>query len=520
MVGRLFLDVMMKHERLISTGTAEGRLCGSLEKGVFVFRGVPYAAPPVGALRWQPPKPVTPWQGERDATAWGNASWQNREYCQAVGGGDPGVFSEDCLYLNVWTPDLEPARPLPVMVWIHGGGFALGAGGLSPYAGLPLASRGVVVVTLNYRLGHLGFFAHPALDKEYAQGEVVNNFALLDQIAALQWVQRNITSFGGDRRNVTIFGESSGARSVLSLFASPLAKGLFHKGIAQSAYALPDIPREKALKTGVRLASHFKLAQATAEQLRALPAEAFWPLETSLANGPVAISGDRVLPEPMINVFNAGTQLKLPLMIGSNSDEASVLSYFGVDPANVIAQVRQTQRVGLRLKLIRMLYDGVYDDSELGREVARDMTFTTMGYIAALAQHRNGMPVWRYYFDYVSVNSRDLYPHGTWHGNEIPYTLNTLDAPGVASSERPFTEDDRAFAETVSEYWLHFARDATEYSHQIEGKVNWPAWHPWEDKVMRFGEQGQPVLKLEKNFMRRRTQLFRLLMKGMVRLRD
>ncbi|WP_158781520.1 carboxylesterase/lipase family protein [Pantoea sp. BAV 3049] len=509
----------MKNDQMLKIRTAEGLLRGNLEQGVFVFRGIPYAAPPTGHLRWRAPKPVQPWEGERDATLWGNASWQSREYCMAVGGGDPGVFSEDCLYLNVWTPEVDPSRPLPVMVWIHGGGFAIGAGGLAPYVGLPLASRGVVIVTLNYRLGHMGFFAHPALDKEYQDGEVVNNFALLDQMAALQWVQRNISSFGGDSRNVTIFGESSGARSVLSLFASPLSAGLFHKGIAQSAYTLPDIPRETALETGTKLAKHFNLENATAEQLRALPADAFWPLDRSLANGPVAISGDHVLPEPMLSVFNHVRQHKLPLMIGSNSDEASVLSYFGVDPAKVIEQVRQTQHIGLRLKLIRMLYDGVWDDSELGRQVARDMTFTTMGYVAALSQHRNGVPAWRYYFDYVSENARDLYPNGTWHGNEIPYTLNTLDALATQMADRPFTENDRAFAHKVSEYWLNFARDASVFSHQLKGEIVWPAWQPYADNVMRFGEKGEAALKLEKRFMRRRTQLFRLLMKKMVRLR-
>jgi len=510
----------MKHVRLLRTATAEGALRGSLEEGVFVFRGVPYAAPPIGKLRWQPPKPVRPWEGERDATVWGSASWQNRDYCIAIGGGDPGAFSEDCLYLNVWTPDLEPARLMPVMVWIHGGGFTLGAGSLTPYVGLPLASRGVVVVTLNYRLGHLGFFAHPALDKEYREGEIVNNFALLDQIAALQWVQRNIANFGGDSSNVTIMGESSGARSVLSLFSSPLAAGLFHKGIAQSAYTLPDIPREKASEKGVRLARHFNLHNATAEQLRALPADAFWSLDASLSNGPVAISGDCVLPEPVLSVFTGAKQLRLPLLIGSNSDEASVLSYFGVDPATVIEQVRKTQRVGFRLKMIRLLYDGVYDDAELGRQVARDMTFTTMGYIAALAQYRNGMPAWRYYFDYVSENARDLYANGTWHGNEIPYVLDTLDTLNAENNARPFTENDRRFARVVSEYWLNFARHASEFSHDLEGEVSWPAWRPWQDKVMRFGEKGQAVVKLEKRFMRRRTQLFRLLMKGMVRLKE
>lgn len=512
-------DAAMKNERLIRIRTAEGTLCGSLDKDVFVFRGIPYAAPPVGEYRWRSPKPVTPWQGERDATAWGAASWQNRQYCMAVGGGDPGAFSEDCLYLNVWTPETEPAGPMPVMVWIHGGGFTIGAAGLAPYIGQPLASQGVVMVTLNYRLGHLGFFAHPALDKEYAPGEVVNNFALLDQIAALQWIQRNIAAFGGNPHNVTIFGESSGARSVLSLFSSPLSVGLFHKGIAQSPYALPDLPREKALANGEKLARHFDLPHATAEQLRALPADAFWPLESSLANGPVAIAGDRVLPVPMLKVFNNAAQHKLPLMIGSNSDEASVLSYFGVDPALIIRQLRATQRLGLRMKMIRLLYDGLYDDDKLGRQVARDMTFTAMGYIAALSHARKGIPVWRYYFDYVSENSRDLYPEGTWHGNEIPYTLNTLDELTTQMGDRPFTAGDREFAKKVSGYWLNFARHASLFSHRLEGEPDWPVWQPGADVMMRFGETG-PTLRLEKNFMRRRMLLFRLLMKNIVKLRE
>ena len=512
----------MNNEQLLRITTAEGALRGRMEDDVFVFRGIPYAAPPTGKLRWQPPKPVQPWQGEREAIQWSAASWQNRDYCVAVGGGDPGDISEDCLYLNVWTPEIQPSKPLPVMVWIHGGGFSIGAGGLTPYTGAPLASRGAVIVTLNYRLGHLGFFAHPALDNEYPAGEVVNNFALLDQIAALQWVQRNIDLFGGDRHNVTIFGESSGARSVLSLFASPLAVGLFHKGIAQSPYALPDVPRKTALKTGEKLSAHFNLVNATAEQLRALPAEAFWPLDPAFANGPVAIAGDRVLPQPVLDVFNASRQQKLPLMIGSNSDEASVLSYFGVNPGEIIKELHHARRPGLRLNIIRLLYGGIRDDDRLGRRVAGDITFTAMGYIIALSQHRAGMPVWRYYFDYVSENSRDICPDGTWHGNEIPYVFNTLDALAPTTGKRPFTRSDRLFALKVSEYWLNFAREAGRLSVLLPGEPcepHWPAWHPRADSVMRFGEKGEAVLKLEPRFMRRRMQLFRLLVKQMVRLK-
>ncbi|WP_455819830.1 carboxylesterase/lipase family protein [Pseudomonas cerasi] len=507
----------MRNERSLRIMTAEGSLRGSVEEGVFVFKGIPYAAPPVGELRWKAPKAVEPWQKDKDATAWGPASWQSREYCLAVGGGDPGQFNEDCLYLNVWTPDVSPATALPVMVWIHGGGYAVGSGGLTPYLGGPLAQRGAVIVTINYRLGQLGFFAHPALDSEYADGEVVNNFALLDQIAALQWVQRNIRSFGGNPKNVTLMGESSGARSVLALYASPLARGLFHKGIVQSAYGVPDVSRADALKKGEALARHFNLPHASAEQLRALPAESFWPLDRALSIGPVAIHGDMVLPQPMLGVFAAAKQQRLPLMIGSNSDEASVLAYFGVDAAKVIADMRRKHPLALRL--IKLLYKDVWDDDELGRQVARDMTFTTTGYLAALAQHRVGMPGWRYYFDYVSENAHDIYPHGTWHGNEIPYVLNTLGQLAPVDSARPFTEGDHNFSRRVSEYWLRFARDATAFSHQINGETDWPAWHPWSDVTLRFGRHGLACIVPEKRFMRRRMQVFRLLMRAFVHLK-
>lgn len=504
----------MKNDQLLRIKTAEGELRGSMDGDIFVFKGIPYAAPPTGPLRWKAPKPVQPWSVVRDAGSWGRSSWQNREYCLLAGGGDPGEFSEDCLYLNVWTPDVQPSRPLPVMVWIHGGGYAIGAGGLAPYTGTPLASRGVVMVTLNYRLGHLGFFAHPALDAEYQRGEEINNFALLDQIAALQWVQRNIHAFGGDRRNVTIMGESSGGRSVLSLFTSPLAEGLFHKGIVQSAYSLPDTSRKQALEKGKAIARHFRLHDASAEQLRALPAEGFWQLAAPLNPAPVPVAGDRVLPQASIAVFNRAEQHKYPLIIGSNSDEASVLEFFGVDAAQSMADIRRKHK--LIYRLIKWLYDS-HDDARLGREVARDIAFTAMGYVAALAQHRAGVPGWRYWFDYVSENARDLYPDGAWHGNEVPYVLDTLrymDAGGA----RPFTDTDRQFALRVSEYWLNFARDASSFSHKIDGEVVWPAWHPGDDRTLRFGDNEGAVIRIERHFMRRRMQIFRLLMRSLVRL--
>jgi para-nitrobenzyl esterase len=401
------------------------------------------------------------------------------------------------------------------MVWLHGGGFTIGAGNLDPYRGKALAAQGAVVVTLNYRLGHFGFFSHPALDAQYPAGGVINNFALLDQIAALQWVQRNIPAFGGDRHNVTLFGESSGARSVLSLCCSPLTEKLFHKGIVQSAYSLPDVPQKQAQKMGLQVAAHFDLPEdASAEQLRELPADQFWSLARPLMVGPVPISGDAVLPKPMLNTFMTGKQHRIPLLIGSNSDEASVLDFFGVDAAAVLRQMRSKNRVSYRL--MKWLYD-IHDDTLLGRAVARDMAFTVLPLIVAQAQHNIGMPAWRYWFDYVSENARDLYPHGTWHGNEIVYVFNTLET-FTPPSQRHYSEQDKTFAAEVSAYWVTFAREASEFSSRLPGKVDWPVWRPGEDLTLALGDQGKAQAVVKARFMRGRLRLFRLMMRSHVKL--
>jgi para-nitrobenzyl esterase len=486
-------------------------LLGATDDDVHVWCGIPYAAPPVGALRWRSPQPVEGWTDVRPALAISASSWQNSEYCQALGGGDPGRFSEDCLYLNVWAPVKRPT-PLPVMVWLHGGGFTIGAGGLPPYNGKALARRDVILVTLNYRLGHLGFFAHPALEGEEAQ--VVHNFALLDQIAALQWVRENIAAFGGDAQNITLFGESAGARSVLSLLTSPLAKGLFHKAIIQSGYTLPDTPRAQALEKGEALARHFGLENATADQLRAIPPEAFWPLTSPLNIGPAPIVGDCVMPEPMLDCFFAARQHPVPVMIGSNSDEASVMAVFGVDLAGQIQKLRRERRLGLGL--IKLLYPGVKGDEELGRQVCRDMAFTTMGYVVMQAQQRVGEPCWRYWFDYVAEAEHDTYANGAWHGNEVPYVFDTLT---LAEPARNYVnERDLAFSANVADYWVNFARNASRQRDTLNGAVRWPACRKGRDVLLRIGLNKHAGFKLETRFMRARLALFKRVMKHHVSL--
>ncbi|WP_437889732.1 carboxylesterase/lipase family protein [Phytobacter sp. V91] len=491
--------------------TRQGSVIGITDDDCHVWRGLPFAAPPVGALRWRSPQPAEPWSGVRVADAFAPSSWQNSEVCTQIAGGDPGRMSEDCLYLNVWSP-VTRTLPLPVMVWIHGGGFTMGAGDLPPYDGKALARRGVVLVTFNYRLGHLGFFAHPALEGE--EGEIVCNFGLLDQIAALRWVQENIHAFGGDAANVTLFGESAGARSVMSLMASPLARGLFQKGVIQSSYSLPDTPRTQALEKGVAVASHFGFADATAEQLRSIPAQDFWPLTSPLKIAPAPISGDSVLPHPAMDVFFAGRQHPMPVIVGSNSDEASVMAEFGVSLAGEIGKLRREQRLGLGV--IRLLYRGVKGDEALGRQVCRDMAFTAVGLVVMQAQQRVGQPCWRYWFDYVAEAEHDTYANGAWHGNEVPYVFDNL---ALSEPVRHYvTTRDLAFAAHIADFWVSFARHASSDCTTLAGVVPWRASVGRRDALLRIGLNKHAEFRMVNRFMRTRLSLFKRVMRHHVKL--
>lgn len=484
--------------------TQAGEVEGVVERNAFAFKGIPYALPPVREWRWREPQPVAAWEGVRKAHTYGPACVQPLGLSLA-NGGDPGPLSEDCLYLNIWTSTIDSSARLPVMVWIHGGAFLFGAGGLTVYQGAPMANKGAVVVTLNYRLAQLGFFAHPALDKEDPGGP--SNFGLLDQIAALTWVQHNITQFGGNPHNVTIFGQSAGAKSVLALFASPRARGLFHRGIAQSSYAIPDATRAKALDVGARIAEGVGLkgADATAAELRAVPAETFAQLKAlDLSVAPVPISGDAVLPQSIQDTFAAGQEAPLPLIVGSTSDDASVIAGFGINPADVI------ERLGAARILVRALYPGVKDQSRLGSQVARDLLFTMNARWIA-DRHAKVAPSWRYYFDYTAVRDRAKFPNGVPHGAEIVYVLNT---GRLSEGTRDiFLDEDREFARRVSDYWFEFARTGLPTS---VGSPDWPSDDARQDKTMSFGQ----TITVQTNFMRARLNTFIGVVKILERVLD
>ena len=473
--------------------TTAGIAEGLREEGLAVFKGLPYAAPPVDALRWRAPQPAKPWQGVRKADAFGHVCMQAPGAALAAGAGDIGPMDEDCLVLNVWTPGTEGATR-PVMAWIHGGALVFGAGSQSIYAGKPLAERGAVVVTLNYRLGPLGFFDHPSL----ASNDV--NFGLLDQVAALQWVRDNIAAFGGDPRNVTVFGESAGGQSVLALFASPKARGLFHRGIVNSADGTPSNSRAKARVVSLKVAASLGADEkATAAQLRAIPqqrfATAFDGAGMSLA--PSFVVGDASLPDTILASFQKQRQAKLPLIIGSNSDEATVAAAFGLDTAAVV------KRLGAGRILLKPLYPGVTDDAELGRQAVRDLVFTAFAKRIAYL-HAQRAPTWRYYFSHVQTGLRPR-PPGVGHGSEIAFVMGTGDSCRCLGM--PFSDADRAVSRTVGDYWFAFARNGMPTAPDAPA---WPKDATRRAQVMEFTD----TPTVQTNFMQARLNVMIGALKG------
>lgn len=493
--------------------TVEGPIRGFVEDEISTFRGIPYAAPPVGALRWRAPAPVTPWTTERETTKNGPSSLQNEKVCEMVGGGHPGEMSEDCLYLNVWSPRLEAGAKLPVMVWIHGGAYILGSGGLNIYDGRPYAKKGAVVVSINYRLGCLGFFKHPKLEAETSADKVkLNNFGLLDQIAALEWVNRNIEKFGGDPGNVTIFGQSAGARSVLALYATPFitgraAKGLpqlFHKGIAQSVYRMVEAPALKAQGRCTRLTKALGVegAAATPEALRALSAAKLLNMDNELepdeikgtSNSPVAIVGDDVLPERVFKTFADGNALKLPLIIGHTSDDVSVVLDTDLTAQNMIELSRKWAKT-----LVTYYPDLVQDEDnldkpEIGRRVGRDGFFAEVTNRIGHAHAAKGASAWQYYYDYTAEGLRSSVTKGTRHGDDVVFTLDTGDyadlyappptSPPTTALRITFTPADHAFADKVSEYWFQFARTGVPSCAESQ---EWPATTAEHSNTLMLG---------------------------------
>ncbi|WP_432768979.1 MAG: carboxylesterase family protein [Sphingopyxis sp.] len=450
---------------------AQGRLAGAEEAGVERFLDIPYAAPPVGALRWRAPQAPPRWTGVRNAAKFGPACPQTVRPA-LVAGGVAGLQSEDCLQLNIWRP--AGARRLPVMVWIHGGAHVIGSGTFPAFDGTAFAQQGVILVTINYRLGALGYFAHPALSAAKPPREALANYGLMDQMAALRWIQKNIAAFGGDPGKVTLFGESAGAIGVTTILAQPQAKGLFARAIVQSGVGLLD-PRplieQEALGTALAARAGAP-PSATIDALRALSADALvaaGDVRTPGAmTGPI-LDGELIREAPW-RTFARHATIDVPLLVGANSNEASVILAMGVQPAAALAYLGSDQTAG------RAAYgDGIADD-ELARQILGDAWFVAPSRWLA-ARTAAGAPSYLYHFDYVAAARRDR-AKGAGHGSEIPYIFGTLGY--FASLAGPVDDEDRRFGEGVSACWVAFAKDGVPGCALVP---DWPRYQPTDDRL-------------------------------------
>lgn len=420
-----------------------GVLVGETAGGVNVFRGVPFAKPPVGDLRWKSPQKPDHWPGERAAIAFEPPCSQptNIDGKTVNGGGVAGATSEDCLYLSVYAP--SDAEKAPIMVWLHGGAFFLGAGHLGSYNGTSNAKQGVITVSINYRLGSLGGFAHPALANEAAPDEWLGGYALMDAVAALEWVKRNAAAFGGDPNNVTLAGQSAGGSAVVGLLSVPVAKGLFHKAIIQSgANTRPDPTLPDAEQTGADTAVALGLpgADATAAELRSVSAQSLVTAYAAIRSAGTPLNSfpidGRFKMISTIDALNGGTETDVPVMIGANSGEQ------GMDGARTIAKL------------------------------AGD----------------SGAGAWLYQFAYVPEFRSAEWANGAVHSAELLFSFDSADTSSwAASAGGKINDKDRAVAKRVNSCWVAFYKmDPTAKSFTCADAFTWPAYTDAEDNAVRF----------------------------------
>ena len=480
--------------------TDSGLVQGTMENGLAVFKGIPFAAPPLGNLRWRAPKAPTAWTGIRNADKFAPACVQIPIVNRTLGM-DPVETSEDCLYLNVWTPAKSANERLPVMVWIYGGGFTIGATSIGQYNGANLAKKGVVLVSVAYRLGALGFLAHPALSAE--QGGHSGNYGLLDQIAGLQWVKRNIAAFGGDPGRVTIFGESAGGIAVSMLAASPLAKGLFQGAISESGGNFAPAQRDneggenmhtlaRAEKEGAAFLS--KLGAASlADARQKSPADILKMSGPALGAGWWPVFDGYVLLGDQYQLYQEGHYNDTPVLIGTNSDEGALF----VASATAAAYEKSIRTgYGEYAGKILAAYPAGSDAEALHsmRDTFRDTAFAWPTWTWARLQSRTGKgKAYVYYFSH-----RPPYPDtpqfkswGAAHAGEISYVFGNFSEAMQPSAA------DRAVSEEMLSYWTNFAKTGNPNG---KGRPQWPAFSGNNGQVMNLNDPSKaiPVPNLDK----------------------
>ena len=474
-----------------------GFVRGLSESTVHVYKGIPFAAPPIGHLRWQPPQPSPAWEDTLSAETFSAGCVQ-----EVVGSRPPwteefmhqGEVSEDCLYLNVWTQADYSEQPKPVLLYIHGGAFQEGSGSVAVYDGSSLAQKGLIVVTINYRLRILGFFAHPDLSAD-SPHQASGNYGLLDQVAALQWVKNNIAAFGGDPENVTVAGQSAGAMSVFLLTASPLAKGLFQRVIAQSgpgglaSFGLTDLrsvamPLSDAEEAGREYVANHNLQSVpemrmmTTNELSSLPSARFFPVIDE-----ILLTGD------VSTIYDRGLQHHVPMMTGFNADERSAFPGYGqttLEEYQKSAHERYEDDGDLFLSLYSADSDsaaGIAQKSSL-----RDLAAVALERLAAVHARSSGEDVYLYYFE-RAIPWPEHPKFGAFHTAEVPYFFGTLD-----HLDRPLTDVDTLISDVMSDYWVNFATSGSPNGADIP---LWPSFREGEAQFLKFGSKVEPVTLTE-----------------------
>jgi len=453
--------------------------------GIRVFRGVPYAAPPVGDLRWRSPQPVVPWRGVKEADRYSPVCMQAPTVKDSNAWQDGLTpVSEDCLYLNIWTPAKSANDKLPVMVFIPGGGNLRGSASELQYDGNSLAKKGVVYVSINYRLGVFGFLAHPDLTKE-SEHHASGNYALLDQIAALRWIQRNIGEFGGNPNNVMLFGHSAGAANLAVLMASPLAKGLFHRAAGMSGGLGNQMPLPQAEEAGVRFAE--SLGAHSISELRAKPAEEILNVRRPV-NG--AVVDGWVLPDTVTAIFAAGRQIDVPLIAGSVGDDGPGAG-MPAKAAEVPAWARETFGDLAHEFLNAFPADSDTQAAKASHDLRRDRSLVSARtWVSLHAQAHRSKAYW-YLFNHASpmppdamFSGRPAADMGSYHGGELVYVWNNLNL-----KDWPWTSADRNLGELMSSLWTNFAKTGDPNG---PGLPKWPPYDPKNEMLLYVTTEGKP----------------------------
>jgi para-nitrobenzyl esterase len=486
-IALLLLACLPAHAALADISEAKvtgGTVSGTADDGISIFKGIPFAAPPVGDRRWKAPAPVVPWSGVRKADAFANACMQapNTQ-------GNTAPVSEDCLYLNVWTPAKSADAKLPVIVWIHGGGYVGGSTSIGMYDGTGFAKKGVVLVSLAYRLGPYGFMAHPELSRESGKGS--GTYGIQDLVAGLQWVRANVTAFGGDPKQVTIFGHSAGAGAVSFLAASPTAKGLFQKVIAMSGGSFTPLQTSEQGAFGMTIPT-LTLAESTGTALLARLgvksiAEARkldeGALQAAAGAGPWRpVADGHVLSNDLGSLYSQGKFNDTPVLLGHTSDETLV---FGgpksLTPADFEKQIRSD--FGAQADAVLKAYPHASEADALKamRYVRNDSSFAWNAWTWARQQTRHGKgKVYSYYFDTHAPQAE-----GSGHGSDVPFVFQTLAGRRTPSAE------DLALSDQISSYFVNFAKTGDPNGG---GLPQWPAFNEQNPRVMVF--EGTPRVRI------------------------